>query len=505
MMKRNINIFLMLGFVAQVFGCSKKNGAGVITPPAGAHIYYVSANGLESNKGTIDAPFQTINNALNHTIPGDTVMVRAGIYSEKVVFPKSGVMDKYITLKAYRGEKPVIDGSAFSVNGREALVTIDKAKFIVVDGFEIRNFKTSTGDPKAIMVEGGSDYITIKNNTVYGIDYTQLPLNGGGNAILIIGNTSDPVTNITVSGNTIHDCKTGYGENLTVNGYVDGFSITNNTIYNAQNIGIDAAGGYAANADPALNYARNGVISGNTLYNIESKRGPLGGHGAIGIYVDGGRNVVVEKNRVSVTDRGIGAVSETNGFPTDHVIIRNNLVYNCWCSGIYMGGYLNYTGAGTSNSYVVNNTLYNNNQALGAFGEIEGEISIREDCTNNVIKNNVIYGGASDMFIHKYTAKGSGNVIDYNLYYTTGAAQWTWNGTSYTDYNAWKAASGSDANSTNGADPLFINTSGPNLHLQTSSAAKNSGQVISDIVNGSTDFDGNTRIVNQQINKGAYQ
>lgn len=504
-MKRNIKFFLMLGFVAQVFGCSKKNAVGVVIPPAGVHIYYVSASGSESNKGTIDAPFQTINNALSHTVPGDTVMVRGGIYSEKVVFPKSGIMDKYITLKAYHAEKPIIDGSAFSVNGREALVTIDKAKFIVVDGFEIRNFKTSTGDPKAIMVEGGSDYITIKNNIIYGIDYTQLPLNGGGNAILIIGNTTDPVTNITVSGNTIHDCKTGYGENLTINGYVDGFTITNNTIYNGQNIGIDAAGGYAANTDPALNYARNGVISGNTLYNIESKRGPLGGYGAIGIYVDGGRNVIVEKNRISVTDRGIGAVSETNGFPTDHVTIRNNLIYNCWRAGIYMGGYLNYTGAGTTNSAIVNNTLYNNNQVLGAFGEIEGEISIREDCNNNVIKNNIIYAGASDMFVHKYTAKGSGNVIDYNLYYTTGATQWTWNGALYTDYNAWKAASSSDTNSTNGVNPLFINTSGTNLHLQSSSTAKNSGQVISDIVNGSTDFDGNTRIVNQQISKGAYQ
>lgn len=505
-MKGNVYVFLMLGFVVHAFGCSKKNDAdGNVTTTGSTHVYYVAVNGLESNKGTIDAPFQTINNALSRTIPGDTVIVRGGIYSEKVVFPKSGVSDKYITLKAYHGETPVIDGSAFNVNGREALITIDKAKYIVVDGFEIRNLKTATGDPKAIMVEGGSDYIIIKNNTVYGIDYTQLPLNGGGNAILIIGNTTDPVTNITVTGNTIHDCKTGYGENLTINGYVDGFTITNNTIYNAQNIGIDAAGGYAANTDPALNYTRNGVISGNTLYNIESKRGPLGGHGAIGIYVDGGRNVIVEKNRVSVTDRGIGVVSETNGFPTDHITVRNNLVFNCWCSGIYMGGYLNYTGGGTSNSAIVNNTLYNNNQALGAFGEIEGEISIREDCTNNVIKNNIIYGGASDMFIHKYTNRGSGNIIDYNLYYTTGPARWTWNGVAYTDYNLWKAACGGDASSTYGTDPLFVNTSGLDFHLQSSSVAKNSGQVISDEVNGTVDFDGNTRIVNKQISKGAYQ
>jgi len=504
-MKRYINIFLIFILAVQAFACSKKAADGPVTPSGGVHVYYVSLTGSESNSGTIDAPFQTINTALSHTVPGDTVMVRGGTYNEKVVFPRSGVADKYITLKAFRGEKPVIDGSPFSVNGREALVTIDKAKFIVVDGFTICNFKTSTGDPKAIMVEGGSDYITIKNNTVFGIDYTQVPLNGGCNAILIIGNTTDPVTNITVTGNTIHDCKTGYGENLTVNGYVDGFTITNNTIYNGQNIGIDAAGGYAANPDPSLNYARNGIISGNTCYNIESKRGPLGGYGAIGIYVDGARNIVVEKNRVSVADRGIGAVSETNGFPTDNVIVRNNLVYNCWRAGIYMGGYLNYTGAGTSNSSILNNTLYNNDQVLGAFGEIEGEISIREDCTNNVIKNNIVYGGTSDMFIHKYTTKGANNVIDYNLYYTTGAMQWTWNGIAYTDFNAWKAACNGDANSTNGTDPLFINTSTPDFHLQSSSVAKNSGQVISGTANGTTDFDGNPRIVNNQISKGAYQ
>lgn len=109
------------------------------------------------------------------------------------------------------------------------------------------------------------------------------------------------------------------------------------------------------------------------------------------------------------------------------------------------------------------------------------------------------------MFIHKYTNRGSGNIIDYNLYYTTGPAQWTWNGVAYTHYNLWKAACGGDASSTYGTDPLFVNTSGLDFHLQSSSVAKNSGQVISDGVNGTVDFDGNTRIVNKQISKGAYQ
>ncbi|WP_295717350.1 hypothetical protein, partial [Mucilaginibacter sp.] len=106
------------------------------------------------------------------------------------------------------------------------------------------------------------------------------------------------------------------------------------------------------------------------------------------------------------------------------------------------------------------------------------------------------------------TSTGSNNIIDNNLYYTTGTPQWIWNstsGTPYTDLKAWKAASANDANSSNGTDPRLLNTSLPDLHLQSSSPAKNSGQIISAGINGTTDIDGNTRIVNNKISKGAQQ
>jgi hypothetical protein len=508
---KNFRYEMAIVFCTIILSCSKSTNVSSSTGGnTASHTYYVATNGNDANAGTIDAPLRTINNALSHTVPGDTVMVRGGTYSEKVLVSRPGISGKYITLEAFAGETPVIDGTTLSVNGTEGLITVNGVKFIVVRGFTTCNFKAivSSGDPKGILVQGGSDYIEIRNNTVYNINYEHTPLDGGCNAILIKGNTSDPVTNIIVDGNIIHDCKTGYAENLTVNGYVDGFTVSNNTIYNAQNIGIDAAGGYGANSIPAYNYARNGVISGNTLYNIESSRGPLGGHGAIGIYVDGARHITVERNRVYSADRGIGAVSETVNFPTDSAIIRNNFIYNCWCSGIYMGGYLNYTTGGTTNCSIVNNTLYNNDRVTGAFGEIEGEISIREQCKGNVIGNNIIYAGPNDLLVHKYTSTGSNNTIDYNLYYTAGPYQWIWgstNGTPITDFIAWKTNSGGDANSTSGTDPLLMDIVAPDLHIQTGSPARNTGLVISAGINGTTDIDGNPRIVNSKINKGAQQ
>jgi hypothetical protein len=493
-----------------LFSCSKKTAAPSSESALRTHTYYVAVSGNDANAGSAGAPLKTINHALSLTVPGDSVIVRGGTYSEKVLISRTGAAGKYITLKAYAGETPVLDGTGLTPNGVEGLIAVKGVKFIVVKGFTTCNFVSTSqsGDPKGILVQDGSDYVEIRNNTVYNISYDHTPLDGGCNAILVKGNTSDPVTNILVDGNTIHDCRTGYGENLTINGYVDGFTVSNNTLYNGQNIGIDAAGGYAANSTPALNYVRNGVISGNTLYNIESSRGQLGGHGAIGIYLDGSRNITVERNRVYSTDRGIGVVSETTGFPTDSAIVRNNFIYNCWCSGIYMGGYLNYTTGGTTNSYIVNNTLYNNDRVTGAFGEIEGEISIREQCSGNTIANNIIYGGTNDLLVHKYTSTGANNTIDHNLYFSAGSYQWIWgstNGAVISDAGAFKTASGGDGNSDFGVDPLLVSTVTPDLHIQSASPAKNSGLVISTRINGSIDMDGNPRIVNNKISKGAAQ
>ena len=53
-------------------------------------------------------------------------------------------------------------------------------------------------------------------------------------------------------------------------------------------------------------------------------------------------------------------------------------------------------------------------------------------------------------------------------------------------------------------DPLLTNTSSPDLHIQAVSPAKNTGIVISTAINGTTDIDGNARVINNKISKGAH-
>lgn len=478
-----------------------------------SHVYYVAANGSESNPGSKEAPLLLINTAINKALPGDTIILRGGKYQQKLQVSVSGTGDKKITIKAYPNELPILDGTGLSISGAEALVTIRNAGFIVMEGIDICNYKTTQSwvDINGVIVDGSSHDITIRNNKIYNIENNASPENGrSGHGILVIGNTGVALRNITVEGNEIHDCNTGYSENLTINGYVDGFLIKGNKIYNGENIGIVAAGGYAANAVPSLNFARNGVISGNEIFNIDGTTGPIPAysknHGAISIYVDGARNITVDGNNIHNNDRGIGIVSENNDFPTKDCIVRNNFVYNCWLTGICLGGYIGYTGGGTYNCYVVNNTLFQNNKTKGYFNETEGEIRLTVNCYNNIIQNNIIYGRQGDVYIHKYTTDGSGNTFSHNFYYTEdNTSGWIWNGVAYNNFSDWQKACGSDTASVSGINPLLKNTTLPDLHILPGSPAKNNGLFISAEVNGATDIDGQSRLTNSKICKGADQ
>ncbi len=505
------SLLKMAGLIS-ICSCHSKSMPAATATGATGRVYYVSAAGSDQNSGTVGAPLKLINTALARTMAGDTVILRGGVYPEKVLFKISGSADKPIVVKAYPLETPVVDGSSFSVTGREAVVTIRNVRNIVLEGLDICNYKTAAAsvEVNGIIVDEGCSNIRLRNNRIYNIENNATPENGrSAHGILIIGNTGQVMTNIVVDSNEIHDCNTGYSENLTINGYVDGFTISHNKVYNAENIGIDAAGGYAANSVAAFNYARNGVIADNELYAIDGTTGPIPvysvHHGAIAIYIDGARNIIVERNKIHDSDRGIGLVSETADFPTQGVVARNNFVYNCYAAGIYLGNYIGATGGSSRNCYVVNNTLFQNNRTLGYYDEVEGELRLTEDCFDNVIQNNLVYGRAGDVYFHKYTATGSGNIVSNNLYYSAGVSTWIWNGIEYANFSDWVTASGETASIT-GVDPLLVNTQTPDLHVLMNSPVKNAGIVIQgDTTNGTRDIDGNPRIVGGKISIGAQQ
>lgn len=74
--------------------------------------FHVAVTGNDSDSGSQDAPFRTIQHAAGLAQPGDVVTVHAGVYRERVDPPRGGTGENQrITYQAAPGERTVITGA----------------------------------------------------------------------------------------------------------------------------------------------------------------------------------------------------------------------------------------------------------------------------------------------------------------------------------------------------------------------------------------------------------
>ena len=125
---------------------------------------------------------------------------------------------------------------------------------------------------------GAGSHIELLKNNVHHIEQNfegrDAPGHGGnGFGIAVYGtDAKTPITDLIIDGNEVHHLKTGSSESLVVNGNVTNFRITHNVVHDNNNIGIDVIGFERTAPDPAVDQARDGVVSGNLVYNITSTR-----------------------------------------------------------------------------------------------------------------------------------------------------------------------------------------------------------------------------------------
>lgn len=73
--------------------------------------YYVAPTGVDSNWGDFDRPLQTIQEAANRAQPGDTVVIRGGVYRETITVPRSGTAAEPIAFRPYQNESVTVSGA----------------------------------------------------------------------------------------------------------------------------------------------------------------------------------------------------------------------------------------------------------------------------------------------------------------------------------------------------------------------------------------------------------
>ncbi len=452
--------------------------------------------------------YTKIQDAVVSAHAGDTILVHETTqpYNELIRFIRSGnEEDGYITLMAAPGEKPVIDASGISTGSDWiiGIVKIINKQFIRLEGFEIRNMITSNTDkfPAGIWVRGNSNHIEIKNNNIHHIEHNNA--HGGAHGIAVYGTSpSASIHDILIEGNEVHHCKLAWSESVVLNGNVENFIVKNNTVHDNNNIAFDFIGFEGTCSDVNLDQARNGLVTGNIAYNIDSRSNPSydGEGSADGIYVDGGKDIIIERNLVFNCNIGVELASEHSNGSTSGIILRNNLIRNNHAVGIAIGGYDSQRGK-TLNCKIINNTLYNNRNENFDWG---GEFLIQYYCDSNVFKNNIVYSKAGVPLIDYTNSTGTNFYICNNLYYSNGNKVWVWEGNYYTSFQDYVDNSGNDSNSVYD-DPLMVDVSNDNPSLNENSPAIDKGENLSAGVIGTVDFLGNPRISGSIVDIGAAE
>jgi Right handed beta helix region/Pel9A-like, right handed beta helix region len=212
-------------------------------PGCQSRCYWVATTGSDNNPGTSSAPFRTIQKAAGVVSPGDTVVVRDGVYTgpsgNLLGLSRAGTSSAWITFRAEHRWGAKLDGRSNSSD--IGINFLSSANYNRVQGFELY------GTVHGVQFYGGVQHAELIGNHVHHIGRTCTNTSNGQSAVFIGGG----VRYINVTRNLIHDIgRYAPGEN--------GCSPTNSN-YENHDHGI-----YVAEANDV-------TISNNVLYNV--KRG----------------------------------------------------------------------------------------------------------------------------------------------------------------------------------------------------------------------------------------
>ena len=388
----------------------KNLGAYEYEPKAVANAKYASPKG--NGEGTKEDPYD-LQDAFDDLKAGDTLYLRGGTYTltdaDGLYLAAKGSADKYITIRNYPGEQPVIKNSYV---GREAYaVQLDAgASYIVIEGIEITGVKSLTACGIAVY-GSGQNHVIIRNCKLHDIKTDSPdPENddeAGANGILLLGEKNEPISNFIIADNDIHDNVTGWSESLSVAGNCEYIYVLNNTVDNNTNIGVDFYGNAKYCKTPSLDQPRYCVAAYNKI-----SRSKCNYADCAGLYVDGARDVILQYNEITGSQFGIeiGSEERNDDYPVTNVIVKNNVIKNNLVAGLRVGGY----EQGDKTGYVKNTRIYNNviqnNVAAGADG---AEIIIAK-CDGVSFEQNRVHASVGLPVATDFTAAVTKNVTFLN-------------------------------------------------------------------------------------------
>jgi hypothetical protein len=351
------------------------------------NIYFVSVNnGNDTNAGTFAKPWKTIAKAAAQNLhPCDTIYVRAGTYKEhSLFFSGSGTATQPITISAYPGETPVLNGTGLNLGQWTEFFSLT-GSYITLNGFTLYNggVGVETDGPyttvsnmnisytlqQGIIAKG--DYTVIKNNIVsYASQYfLSNKSSGWANGIDVCCDPVDGVTsNAILQGNTVFATA---GEGI-ITDQANGTIFDSNIVYDNW-----ATNTYICDSQNVI--FRNNLVYTTTLSDtLWGRRAPL----------------------LSLADEVASVPRSAN-----NVVINNMFLTGEGVVAVSAFSWTEVTGSGLTSALIANNTLVN------------GEIDTGPINTASHIENNIVY--RNDGGVMGSVPTGAGLTFSNNLWYPT--------------------------------------------------------------------------------------
>jgi PKD repeat protein len=419
-------------------------------------IYYVDgASGSDSYPGTQSLPWKTIRKAAITLKGGDTAIVNAGTYNERVVINSSGSSGSLISFQA----QGTVQCQGFTVKGN----------YIQVKGFKVTAIQpTWTAEGYGIWVEGAN--CVIENNFAYYCPTGGIVTTASSASCLIRNNR----------------CQRNALNGIEINGV--NHLIENNEIWATISYHTPTNWSPSGDANGIMYWGSGHIFRKNYIHDISysdpENQGYLPHIDAFQTFADanhpgGATNVVFERNLVILTDYRDGGARCVAFTLRDasSITIRDNILIAF--GGIETGG----NGGTCHHLKLQNNTFVGNLTYPPSCWPIG--ISL-ENCPYSAVKNNIVYDQVN-LAIYISGSTYTGLDIGYNCTYNSDGTNPF--GTPQ-PHDLW------------GVNPKFVDAAGRNYHLQSSSPCINTGAALTD---NAIDYDGNPRPIGNGWDIGAYE
>jgi hypothetical protein len=427
-----------------------------VTSASASTLYVDARRGMDTNAATRDAPLKTIQRAADSSSPGDTVLVAAGSYTERIHVTRSGASGHSITYQA----SGKAETGGFTVT----------ADYVRVEGFEISSPSRLYEDNVGVYVRG--QHNEILNNYIHDIYNDGIVLAGRERS------SSRPTAYNVVKGNRIYRAGSS---GITVDGkenLIEGNDISHIIQYHPGGPVFDGA-----DADGLRPFGTGHIFRNNRVHDIRSDElGNLAPHIDCIETWGPATNMLFEQNVCDMED-------------TDYVPVQAAQIEN---------------GSG-----MVNNITFRNNVFMNVRVGIHVEKLASSDITSVQIANNTFYRITHQAILFEGRSSGA---VENNAFYDVGSHEdsyVTMNPDSKEVVVGYNAQSMSDGRAPGtrgshvpyprdiwGVDLGFVNAAGKDFHLLPKSPLRDAGVPLKDVT---TDFEGVPRPQGSAYDIGAYE